>query len=68
MSSSVALRHIRLFDAVLIVIECEKTRWEVLEVAEDKIKKSGGSSAIGVVCNRRKYYIPSTVYKVISKK
>ena len=67
MSSSVALRHIRLFDAVMIVIECEKTRWEVLQIAEDKIKKSGGTSSIGIVCNRRKYYIPSIVYKVISK-
>jgi len=68
LSSSVALRNIPLFGAVLIVIECEKTRWEVLQLAEEKIRKSGGPSSIGVVYNRRKYYIPSIVYKVISKK
>jgi Mrp family chromosome partitioning ATPase len=68
LSSSVALRNIPIFGAVLIVIECEKTRWEVLQLAEEKIKKGGGPSSIGVVYNRRKYYIPSIVYKVISKK
>lgn len=68
MSSSMALRNIKCFSGVLIVIECEKTRWEVLQVAEDKIKKSGGPDAsIGVVCNRRKYYIPSAVYRLVSK-
>lgn len=68
MSSSMALRNIKCFSGVLIVIECEKTRWEVLQVAEDKIKKSGGpDSSIGVICNRRKYYIPSAVYRMVSK-
>ncbi|OGR11158.1 MAG: hypothetical protein A2097_04065 [Desulfobacula sp. GWF2_41_7] len=68
LSSSVALRNIPVFGSVLIVIECEKTRWEVLQLAEEKIRKSSGPVSIGVVCNRRKYYIPSIVYKVISKK
>jgi Mrp family chromosome partitioning ATPase len=68
LSSSVALRNIPAFDAVLIVIECEKTRLEVLQLAEEKIQKCGGPAAVGVVFNRRKYYIPSFVYKVISKK
>ncbi len=68
LTSSVALRNIPAFDAVLIVIECEKTRLEVLQLAEEKIQKSGGPTSIGVVFNRRKYYIPSIVYKVISKK
>lgn len=68
LTSSVALRNIPAFDAVLLVIECEKTRLEVLQLAEEKIQKSGGPTSIGVVFNRRKYYIPSIVYKVISKK
>ncbi len=68
LTSSVALRNIPAFDAVLLVIECEKTRLEVLQLAEEKIQKSGGPASIGVVFNRRKYYIPSIVYKVISKK
>jgi Mrp family chromosome partitioning ATPase len=68
MSSSAALRDIRHFSAGLLVIECEKTRWEVLQIAEDKIKKTGGPTQLGVIFNRRKYYIPSIVYKFISKK
>lgn len=68
MSSSAALRDIKYFNAGLLVIECEKTRWEVLQIAEDKIKKTGGPTQLGVIFNRRKYYIPSIVYKVISKK
>ncbi|MCG8634083.1 MAG: CpsD/CapB family tyrosine-protein kinase [Desulfobacterales bacterium] len=66
MTSSLSLRDIVHFSAALLVIECEKTRWEVLQIAEDKIKKSGGPTAIGVVFNRRKYYIPRSVYKLIS--
>lgn len=68
MSSSAALRDIKHFSAGLLVIECEKTRWEVLQIAEDKIKKTGGPTQLGVIFNRRKYYIPSIVYKFISKK
>ena len=56
-----------MFDAAFIVIVCEKTRWEVVQIAEDKIKKSGGPTAIGIIFNRRKYYIPRFVYKIISK-
>lgn len=68
MSSSAALRDIKHYTAGLLVIECEKTRWEVLQIAEDKIKKTGGPAQLGVIFNRRKYYIPSIVYKFISKK
>lgn len=68
MSSSSALRDIKHFTAGLLVIECEKTRWEVLQIAEDKVKKTGGPTRLGVVFNRRKYYIPSIVYKFISNK
>ncbi|MCG8615116.1 MAG: CpsD/CapB family tyrosine-protein kinase [Desulfobacterales bacterium] len=66
MTSSLTLRDIVHYSAALLVIECEKTRWEVLQIAGDKIKKSGGPTAIGVVFNRRKYYIPRWVYKIIS--
>lgn len=68
MSSSAALRDIKHFTTGLLVIECEKTRWEVLQIAEDKVKKTGGPTRMGVIFNRRKYYIPSIVYKFISKK
>jgi hypothetical protein len=32
------------------------------------VKKTGGPTRLGVIFNRRKYYIPSIVYKFISKK
>ncbi|HCY88283.1 MAG TPA: hypothetical protein DHV36_24310 [Desulfobacteraceae bacterium] len=66
MTSSLTLRDVVHYSAALLVIECEKTRWELLQIAGDKIKKSGGPTAIGVVFNRRKYYIPRYVYKFIS--
>jgi|SaaInlStandDraft_7_1057024.scaffolds.fasta_scaffold12391_3 protein-tyrosine kinase len=51
----------RHFDAVLFVVECEKTRWEVLEEATKKLKNVGGN-VIGVVMNKRKYYVPRWFY------
>ncbi len=66
MTSSLTLRDVVNYSIAFLVIECEKTRWELLQIAEDKIKKSGGPTAIGIVFNRRKYYIPRFVYKFIS--
>lgn len=55
---SVAARY---FDGVVVVLECEKTKWEVLEMAAEKIKKLK-ANIIGVVLNKRKYYIPRILY------
>ncbi|MCC6347288.1 MAG: CpsD/CapB family tyrosine-protein kinase [Nitrospirales bacterium] len=55
---SVAARH---FDGVLVVLECERTKWEILEMAVTKIRKLRGN-VIGTVMNRRKYYIPRYLY------
>lgn len=49
------------FDGVIFVVECEKTKWEVLQEAKDKVSKAGGN-VIGVVLNRRIYYIPKILY------
>jgi capsular exopolysaccharide synthesis family protein len=49
------------FDGILFVIECEKTRWEVLQEATKKLKSVGGN-IFGVVMNKRKYYIPRWFY------
>lgn len=51
----------RLFDAVVLVIECEKTSWEVVRQAADGVRKSGGR-LLGAVLNRRRYYIPGRLY------
>lgn len=49
------------FDGILFVVECEKTRWEVLQEAAKKLKNVGGN-VFGVVMNKRKYYIPRWFY------
>ena len=51
----------KLFDGVLLVVECEKTKWELLELAKDKISQAGGN-VLGVVLNRRRYYLPRVLY------
>ena len=49
------------FDGIVFVVECEKTRWEVLQQAKEKINNSGGK-ILGVVLNKRIYYIPGRLY------
>lgn len=49
------------FDGVILVIECEKTKWEIVQMAVDKIHKIGGT-VLGVILNKRKYYIPRFLY------
>ena len=49
-------------DGVILVVEAEKTRWQVVEAVRDKIIKSGGN-ILGVVLNKRRFYIPDSVYK-----
>jgi Mrp family chromosome partitioning ATPase len=51
----------RVFDAVVLVIECEKTSWEVVRQAADGVRKSGGR-LLGAVLNKRRYYIPGRLY------
>ena len=49
------------FDGIIFVVECEKTRWEVLQQAKEKISSTGGN-ILGVVLNKRIYYIPEKLY------
>lgn len=51
----------RYFDGVVLVVECEKTKWEVMQMSVEKIRKLQGN-VIGTVMNRRKYYIPRSLY------
>lgn len=51
-------------DGILFVVECEKTKWEVLQQAKEKISNIGGN-IIGVIMNRRKYYIPRKIYGTV---
>ncbi|MCG6550691.1 MAG: CpsD/CapB family tyrosine-protein kinase [Candidatus Magnetominusculus sp. LBB02] len=49
------------FDGVILVIECEKTKWQVVELAKRKLEDAG-ANIIGVVLNKRKFYIPRRLY------
>jgi protein-tyrosine kinase len=51
-------------DGVILVVEAEKTRWQVALSVKEKIQKSGGN-VLGIVFNKRKYYIPERIYRYI---
>jgi capsular exopolysaccharide synthesis family protein len=59
--ASDALVMCRHFDGVVLVVECEKTRWEALQQAKEAVQNAGGE-ILGVVLNKRKYYIPKQIY------
>ncbi len=50
------------FDGIILVVECEKTKWEVVKQAKVKLNNVGGD-ILGVVMNKRRYYIPGRLYK-----
>jgi protein-tyrosine kinase len=52
----------RFTDGVVLVVEAERTRKQVIENVKNKITRNGGN-IIGVVFNKRKYYIPEFVYR-----
>jgi Mrp family chromosome partitioning ATPase len=66
MTSSEATALANVFDALVLVVQCEKTKWEVVQMAEEKIRKAQGN-IIGVILNKRRYYLPKLVYNLISK-
>lgn len=48
-------------DGAVIVVEAERTRWHLAANTIKKIEKAGGT-ALGVVLNKQKYYIPPGIY------
>ena len=59
-SESVAVS--RNVDGVVLVVEAERTRKKSIKKIKDRITANGGN-IIGVVFNKRKYYIPEYLYK-----
>ena len=59
-SESVAVS--RDVDGVVLVVEAERTRKKSIKKIKDRITSNGGN-IIGVVFNKRKYYIPDYLYK-----
>lgn len=50
------------FDAAVLVVSCEDTRWEVARLVAERLDVAGGR-LIGAVLNRRRYYIPGAIYR-----
>jgi protein-tyrosine kinase len=49
-------------DGVVLLVEAEKTRWQVAESVAENLKKNGGN-VLGVVLNKRRYHVPGFIYK-----
>ena len=49
-------------DGVVLVVAAEDTRWPVAESVKDQITRSGGR-LLGMVFNKRRFYIPEFIYK-----
>ena len=48
-------------DGVVLVIQAESTRWPSAEKLRQQIATTGGT-VVGIVFNKRQYYIPSSIY------
>jgi capsular exopolysaccharide synthesis family protein len=51
-------------DGVIMVIEAEKTRWEVVNNARQRMEKSSGK-ILGAVLNKRQMHIPDWAYNIL---
>ncbi|MCP3927699.1 MAG: CpsD/CapB family tyrosine-protein kinase [Bacteroidetes bacterium] len=51
----------KLFDGVILTVECEKTKWEVVQKALEKMKNID-ANVLGLVLSKRKFYIPKVLY------
>ena len=48
-------------DGIIVVVEAEKTRWPVINSVKERLTENGGN-VLGVLLNKRQYYIPEWVY------
>lgn len=51
-------------DGVIIVVEAEKTRHQTINSLKESLSRVG-SNILGLVFNKRRYYIPKVVYKFL---
>ncbi len=49
------------FDGVVVTVQCGKTKWEVVQLALSRLERIK-AKVLGVVLNRRQYYIPKLFY------
>ena len=48
-------------DGIVLVAECERTKWEVIAETRSRLDRMGGR-VLGVALNKRKFYIPGVFY------
>ncbi len=48
-------------DGVILVVEAESTRWQIVRHTKEKIELRGGN-VLGVLFNKRRHYIPKFIY------
>ena len=54
----------RMVDGVVLVVESEKTRSEVVDHAIEKLK-SEGAQIVGTILNKREFHIPKRIYRFL---
>jgi capsular exopolysaccharide synthesis family protein len=50
-------------DGVIMVVQAEKTKWEVAQSARDNITK-GNAQILGAILNKKQFHIPNLIYKL----
>lgn len=51
-------------DGVILVLEAEKTKWRTARHVRERMESVGGN-ILGIVFNKRRYYIPQFIYKYL---
>ncbi len=49
-------------DGIVLIVEAENTRWQVLHNIKAKLENQGGK-ILGVILNKRRHYIPRFIYR-----
>jgi Mrp family chromosome partitioning ATPase len=49
-------------DGVILVVQAEKTKWQITKQVKESIARVGGNT-VGAVMNKRRFHIPNSVYK-----
>ncbi len=62
LDSSIAIRLANLVDGVVLVVEAERARWEVVLHAKDVLLRAN-AKVLGVVLNKRRYHVPEWLYR-----
>ncbi|MFZ2446278.1 MAG: CpsD/CapB family tyrosine-protein kinase [Syntrophobacteraceae bacterium] len=51
-------------DGIVLVVEAEKTKWQAVKMLKEKVDRVGGN-ILGVILNKRRFYIPQYIYKYL---